>query len=210
MGAPSRRGGRCHGCGLPPELCFCRDVTSFDTVTRVVVVAHYKEQFRVTNSGRLVPLCLQRADFRTRGGPGERLDEEGLGNCAGLGDRRVGLLWADPSAAVLGPDDDPRPWTLVAADGSWRQAQRMIRRERALAALPRVRVPAGPPSRYRLRRQVRDGRLSTCEAVARALGALEGAAVQLHLESVFDRFVARILYTRGDLADISPEYPPTL
>jgi DTW domain-containing protein YfiP len=65
-----------------------------------------------------------------------------------------------------------------------------------------VRLPAGPPSRYVLRAHPDAGCLATLEAVARALGILEGAEVRRRLEELLDRFVQRTLWARGRLRSI--------
>jgi DTW domain-containing protein YfiP len=54
-----------------------------------------------------------------------------------------------------------------------------------------VALPPGPPSRYDLRRPPGDGAVSTLEAVARALGLLEGVAVERALLALLDAFIER-------------------
>jgi DTW domain-containing protein YfiP len=88
---------------------------------------------------------------------------------------------------------------LIVLDGSWSQAARMARREPALRSLPRVKLPPGPRSSYRLRTQQDPARVCTFEAVARALGVLEGPEVQQALESFFRVMVERMLWARGKL-----------
>jgi DTW domain-containing protein YfiP len=60
-------------------------------------------------------------------------------------------------------------------------------------------LPPGAPSRYRLRRDDREGHLSTLEAVARAVSHIEpdGAELEAQLMSLFQRFVERSLWMRG-------------
>jgi DTW domain-containing protein YfiP len=117
-------------------------------------------------------------------------------------DRQAVVLFPSPGAVCLSTLVDGPPVTLVVPDGNWRQATRAVRRSPGMAALPRVTLPEGPPSRYRLRSHPDPQRISTFEAVARALGILEpdGPALQAHLEAAFDRFVERSLFTRGQLA----------
>jgi DTW domain-containing protein YfiP len=96
---------------------------------------------------------------------------------------RVGELAATPGAVLLFPGPgsvdagelagNPPP-VLFAVDGTWHQAEKMLRLSPALAALPRVSVDARRPSGYgELRREPGEVHLSTLEAVAIALGALE-------------------------------------
>ncbi len=62
------------------------------------------------------------------------------------------------------------------------------------------------PTMYRLRHETRDGGLATIEAIARALGVLEGGHVRSALEKVFRAMVERTLWSRGSSAP--PKCPP--
>jgi DTW domain-containing protein YfiP len=79
----------------------------------------------------------------------------------------------------------------------------------ALADVPMVTLPAGPPSVYRLRHEEHIGGLATMEAIARALGILDGHAVQVALERVFRIMIERTLWARGeiDAADVVDGLP---
>jgi hypothetical protein len=81
---------------------------------------------------------------------------------------------ADTSARAGGaaPARD-RPLTLVVLDGTWWQARKLLRLNPALAALPRVAFTPRRPSDYRIRRQPAEHCVSTIEALAEALTALE-------------------------------------
>ena len=63
--------------------------------------------------------------------------------------------------------------------------------------LPRLALPPGPPSVYQLRVEPFEHGLATFEAIARALGILEGRDVQAALEKAFRLMVQRTLITRG-------------
>jgi DTW domain-containing protein YfiP len=114
------------------------------------------------------------------------------------------------SAALLA--QDPRPVTLIVPDGCWREGRRQDGRTDELQGIERVTIAPGPPSRYRLRSQTDPRRLSTLEAVARALEVLEGERgpeVRSALEATLDLIVDRTLRLRGavDLLDEArPEY----
>lgn len=191
---------RCPKCFLHVPICLCAAVRPQAIATRVVVVMHHYEGNKKSNTGRLLTLALDQAEVRLRGRPHTPLDTEGLLNPA----RRVVLLYPTPEAEPIDAAwraADPRPVTLVVPDGNWKQASKVVKREPAFAALPRVTLPPGPPSRYRLRRHPDPDRICTLEAVARALGVLEGPAVRAELERLLDVFVERTLWSRGNLPE---------
>ena len=69
-----------------------------------------------------------------------------------------------------------------------------------LRDVPRVKLPVGAPSQFRLRHEHREDGMSTFEAIARSLGIIEGSNVQQELEAIFKIRVERTLWSRGKLA----------
>lgn len=192
-GRSGRAGGapRCQRCALHAARCICDSLAPRWCATRVAILIHQKETRKTTNTGRLVPLLLANSELRVRGRRGAPLCCEDL-------------VTEPDRARLLFPSDDAEdlrelegPITLIVPDGNWRQARKVVKREPAFARLKRVRLPPGPPSRYRLRHDRDPERLATIEAVARALGILEGPALQAHLEDAFERMVEETLASRG-------------
>lgn len=188
---------RCVACGLHMPLCLCATFDARPTRTRVRLVVHVREAKKSTNTARLLPLLLNEARVRLRGGqdmPDEPVTLDPT--------RRAVVLFPSSGAVCVSTLIDGPPVTLLVPDGNWRQATRAIRRSPEMVDLPHVTLPPGPPSRYRLRNHPDPTRISTFEAVSRALGILEpdGAAVQARLEDAFTRFVERSLYSRGEMA----------
>ncbi len=189
--------GRCERCALHLRLCLCASLQPLMLATRVVVLRHRKERYKPTNSGRLVPLMLSQGEIRVFGARDEVLDTAGFSDPG----RRTVLLYPSPDSKLLARDEgDPRPVTLIVPDSDWRRAYKLATREEKLASVPRVHLPSGPPSMYRLRRHPDPRFLATFEAVARALGILEGPEVQARLEHVFRTMVERTLWSRGQIA----------
>jgi len=126
------------------------------------------------------------------------------------GHARVRELAATAGAAILFPGTGATdaaelagspPPVLFAVDGTWHQAEKMLRLSPTLAALPRVSVDARRPSGYReLRREPGSVHLSTLEAVAIALGALEGKPDRFDpMVAAFHRSVElQLACSRGD------------
>jgi len=187
---------RCPRCRLHASLCLCVLLSRIETRTRVVLVIHRREERKPTNTGRLALECLANSQALIRG------DESSP---------RASLTWdgsTQPLFLYPHPDAVPiarfaaseRAITLVVPDGTWRQAAKVRARVPGLSDVPRVSLEPGEPTAYRLRHETRDGGLATIEAIARALGILEGEHVRSALERVFRAMVERTLWARGQLS----------
>jgi DTW domain-containing protein len=166
---------------------------------------HQLEARKPTNTGRLAVRCLPNSEQVLRGQlDGERPIEDPVaaGPPAWLV-RAAGpvLLFPHEEARPLATfRERPGPLTLVVPDGTWSQAVRARRRVPGLADIPCAALPPGLVSGYRLRHDPRAGRVSTLEAIAHALGVLEGPAVAEALLEVHRIAVERTLQVRGQLA----------
>jgi DTW domain-containing protein YfiP len=179
-------------------LCICAELPRIATRTRIVVLIHSKEQRKPTNTGRMAVECLQNAELVVRG------DRQSSNDRFSPAPSTLPLL--------LFPTEDARPLsefvetelpvTLVVPDGNWRQASKFRRRVQGLADLPAVTLPTGPATCYRLRHESRNGGLATMEAIARALGILDGVAVETALMRVFSLMVTRTLWSRGAIDSV--------
>ena len=165
---------------------------------------HWRESRLTTNTANLAKLALPSCEIRLRGDKKTAVDRASAG---------PSLPEFDPAnAALLFPTEDSielneetakqfsKGLTLIVPDGSWRQAQRVPVREAAIKNIPKLRLPPGPPSNFRLRHSPHEQNVSTFEAIARALGILEGKEVQKQLEDIFLVMVERVLWARGKLA----------
>jgi DTW domain-containing protein YfiP len=195
-GGPTAPGERCPRCVLHLRSCLCASVQPIALATRVVVLRHRRELHKTTNTGRLVTLTLSNGEVRTFGARDQAFDATNLVDPS----QRTLLLYPTTESRELALDgDDRRPVSLIVPDADWRRAYKLVAHEPALAGIPRVHLPSGAPSSYRLRRHTDPRFLATFEAIARALGILEGKAVQEHLEHVFRLMVERTLWSRGQL-----------
>lgn len=193
MGRVSRGPGavsdRCPHCLLRREDCLCADLHKMANTTPVLVVRHNLERHKPSNTVRLAALCLHNIRVVDHGQPHvPPLDMAAL---------------LAPGAALLFPDRDPwpadrpAPTQLVVVDGSWRQARKMVQSLAGLWQLPRFSLVGGPPPGRRLRTPPHPDGMSTVEALALALGVLDGPRVQEHLLDAHARFVNRVLASKG-------------
>jgi DTW domain-containing protein YfiP len=175
------------------SLCVCALIPRLEARTRVVLFIHRFEHRKPTNTGLLAVACLPGSEVRVRGGPA---DDRGPFECPAGSQPLVLYPYEDATPLDQAPLTG-EPVTLVVPDGSWRQASKMYKRVQGLSSVPCVSLPAGPRSTYRLRAEAHDHGLSTLEAIARALGILEGPAMQRAIEQVFLAMVERSLWARG-------------
>ncbi len=167
-----------------------------DARTQLLLVVHREEERKPTNTGLLAARCLPRARVVVVGDRARPPPDPLIA----AGERAV-LLFPHEHAEPLTRYADGAPLTLVVPDGSWRQASKIARRAPGLGSLPRVALPSGTASGYRLRSESRAGGLATLEAIAAALAALEGDALVAPLLAAFHAFVDRTLWLRGALQD---------
>jgi len=83
------------------------------------------------------------------------------------------LLFPGPQAVDVGLLPKTGPLALVVLDGTWAQARKLLRANPRLLHLPRVAFSPRQPSRYQIRKQPQDFCVSTIEALAEVLQAVE-------------------------------------
>jgi DTW domain-containing protein YfiP len=197
---------RCPRCRLLRAECLCALIPTVPTRTRVVLVLHEAEDRKPSNTGRLALSCLPNSALVMRGG------REQASNLAAADWTEHGtpvLLFPHPEAQPIESwCQSDRPVTLVVPDGTWRQAQRVRRRVPGLDAVPCAFVKREEPSQYRLRHTPFPRRLATMEAIAEALGVLEGPQVRQALLDIFQVMVERSLRVRAPAPRTRPRPRP--
>lgn len=161
----------CARCRRPAGFCYCAQLPTLPTTSRVVILQHPRERDMAIGTARMARLCLPNAKLHV----GAHWDGH-PGLAAALADPSYPpiLLYPGPDARDLLAEPPAGPVTLVVVDGTWSQARTVVRDNPVLHALPRYAFAAPEPSRYRIRREPRAEYCSTIEAVMYALGALEG------------------------------------
>jgi DTW domain-containing protein YfiP len=170
-----------------------------------VLIIHQLEARKPTNTGAIAARCLPNSAVVYRGRP--------AGGDGEAGSPAPALapppsLWPDGAQPLLlYPHEEATPleaWrghasplALLVPDGTWRQAART--RARLARGIPCVALPGARADGTRLRTPAHPERLATLEAVALALGILEGAAVEQSLMRVFRTMTERTLWTKGRL-----------
>jgi len=155
----------------------------------VLVLQHPSESRHALNTARLLALGLRNAELRV----GDVFDDPYLGQ---EGDY---LLFPGDQAVTLEElTARDAPLRLIVPDGTWRKARKLLHLNPSLAALPRVALPVGLTSRYRVRKAPMPGALSTLEAVVVALNTLEGAGRYDALLTPFEAMIDAQIDAMGE------------
>ncbi|MBJ6762017.1 DTW domain-containing protein [Myxococcaceae bacterium JPH2] len=187
---PEDLAGRCPRCYLPTALCLCAELPCVVTRTELLIVRHNKEAEKSSNTARMAALALPRCRILPYGAPGKPFD------ASELEAPDTWLLFPDAQPPEPGA---PLPKRLVVLDGSWGQARRMAQRLPVLRRLPGLRLPPPLPDSRRLRRPPHPDGMSTLEAMAGAIGHLEGEEVARPLYDLHELMIDRVLTSRGRL-----------
>lgn len=192
----SRSVHRCILCRFRWDLCVCDTTPRLVLNTKVAVVMHAKEWRRSSNTGHFARFVLPGSKVLMHGAPGERINVDQI---APKGTNPY-ILFPGHGAKPLTPDfvaNIARPVCLILPDGSWGQANQMLKRLPGFAAMPKVCLPHLAPAVERMRRNLSPDRMSTFEALIQAIALLEGEEAASKMQAFYARVHARMLFLRG-------------
>lgn len=135
---------------------------------------HQKETLLTSNTSSLALKMLENSELLIRGG------KEPLEFAPKIGHQPLFLFPSEDSQVLTKEyvNNFKKPIQLVVPDGTWRQAKKFHRREPSLSMLPTVRIEGGLEHIYTLRKSPVEGGVCTLEAIALALGIIEGEEVK--------------------------------
>ncbi len=178
----------CRRCHRPATACWCAGLTPIETATRVVFLQHPREAKVAIGTARIAHLGLAGSELH------EGVDFAEHPRVAELV-ARPGTALLFPGEGAVAPDTlEHPPETLLVIDGTWPQARKMMARNPALRALPRIGFLPRKPGNYRIRREPAAHCVATVEAVVEVLTAFGLTDSQLApLLGAFDSMVERQL-----------------
>lgn len=182
-------GRRCEKCKVNETYCVCRHIKPFSIETNVSLIVHVRELKLTSNTAQFCQKMLpQNTEIFIRG----RVFEE---FSAGPVMKRTGRpLFLYPHEDAIELNDEfrkkyPGPYHLIIPDGNWSQARKVRQREESFTNIMSVKLPSGITSEYGLRKAPQPEWVSTYEAAAWALDALEGAHIKDQLMTFFRSWV---------------------
>ncbi|HLW57747.1 MAG TPA: tRNA-uridine aminocarboxypropyltransferase [Bacteriovoracaceae bacterium] len=182
-------GRRCEECRVNETYCVCRYIKPFQIETNVSLIVHVRELKLTSNTAQFCHKMLpHNTEIFIRGKVYEDFKSEPVMSRSGL----PLFLYPHEDAVELNEDfrsKYPGPYHLIIPDGNWSQARKVRQREEAFKNMMTVKLPPGITAEYGLRKAPQPEWVSTYEAMAWALHALEGGDVKDRLMTFFRAWV---------------------
>ncbi len=178
------------------ERCICEFIPSLQLKTKVSLIIHAKELKRTTNTGRLALLALTNSEMQVRG---QGKTPTALTSLL-RSDYRTLLFYPSNEAIDLTPEfvlQSSLPIQLIVPDGNWRQASKVHYRHPELSEVPRVMISTPNLALDHLRAENTEHGMSTIQAIAMALGIIEGKEVGDTLMNLYLKKLEQTLIGRG-------------
>src|SRR3984893_7542247 len=213
----------CPHCGKPLPLCICDGVTRIDSRIPLLILQHPQEQDRSLGTARLTALHFANAVLKIglswpslAKALGRPVAEPSRWAILYLGSAKAGDLDTESEIVAInrkgGMEDHQRAILkaiegIVLLDGTWRQAKALWGSNPWMLKCQRIILGPKHPSAYgRLRREPRRDGLSTIEAVAMLLAALEKRPeIAATLNGSFERMLARYREVQRAMPELAPK-----
>ncbi len=178
----------CKVCFLHIDRCICESIPSLTLRTKITLIIHAKELKRTTNTGRLALRALTNSEMRIRGQNRETLNLSDLLTSS----YRTLLFYPSDNAVELDHkfvNESALPIQLIVPDGNWRQASKVHYRHHELKDIPRVKISKPNTMELHMRAETTEAGMATLEAIAHALGIIEGEEVK---ETLLKFYIAKL------------------
>lgn len=168
----------CPKCRLHLDRCICAHIPSIDLKTHLTLIIHHRELKRTTNTGQLAIHALSNSQMIVRGRP------------PGPSSTGQSVLKLGYTPLILIPADDAielstqliesitqqtgLPVQLIVPDGNWRQASKVKDRVKELTGVIKIKLPSIEANQQVMRLESKPNGMATLEAIAYALGLIEG------------------------------------
>jgi DTW domain-containing protein len=213
----------CPHCGKPMPLCICDSVTPIENRIKLLILQHPQEQDRALGTARLTARHFKDAVVKIG------LSWPSLSKALGrpvadpsrwavlyLGSAKVADLDTDAEIVAINRKGELEPGQrailgdiegIVLLDGTWSQAKALWWRNAWMLKCQRVILGPKRPSAYgKLRKEPRQDGLSTIEAAATMLSALEKRPdIAETLNASFERMLARYRQVQAEMPELAPK-----
>jgi DTW domain-containing protein len=216
----------CPNCHKPQPLCICDSITPIENRIALLILQHPQEQDRALGTARLTALHFRNAVLKIglswpslSRALGRSVHDPSRWAVLYLGSAKVADLDTDRDIVAINRkgevEDNQRAILkdiegIVLLDGTWSQAKALWWRNAWMLKCQRVILGPAKPSLYgKLRREPRRDGLSTIEAAAMLLAALEKRPdIEATLSAGFERMLAKYREAQALMPELAPKPRP--
>src|SRR5882757_700238 len=213
----------CPNCLKPLPLCICDSIAPIESRISLLILQHPQEQDRVLGTARLAALHFANAVLKIglswpslSKALGRPVHDPSRWAVLYLGSAKVAELDTDRDVVAINRkgevEDNQRAILkdiegIVLLDGTWSQAKALWWRNAWMLKCQRVILGPAKPSRYgKLRKEPRRDGLSTIEAAAMLLAALEKRPdIEATLSASFERMLAKYREAQAVMPELAPK-----
>jgi DTW domain-containing protein YfiP len=215
----------CPNCHKPMPLCICDSIEPIENRIALLILQHPQEQDRALGTARLTALHFKDAVLKIglswpslSKALGRQVADPSRWAVLYLGSAKVAELETDRDIVAINRkgevEDNQRAILkdiegIVLLDGTWSQAKALWWRNAWMLKCQRVILGPAKPSLYgKLRREPRRDGLSTIEAAAMLLAALEKRAdIEATLNASFERMLAKYREAQRVMPELASKPP---
>jgi DTW domain-containing protein YfiP len=216
----------CANCHKPLPLCICDSITPIANRISLLILQHPQEQDRALGTARLLALHFKNAVLKIglswpslSKALGRQVADPSRWAVLYLGSAKVADLDTDREVVAINRkgevEDNQRAILkdiegIVLLDGTWSQAKALWWRNAWMLKCQRVILGPAKPSLYgKLRREPRRDGLSTIEAAAVLLAALEKRPdIEATLNASFERMLTKYRQAQHAMPELAPKARP--
>jgi DTW domain-containing protein YfiP len=176
----------CINCQYPQSACVCHALQPVCSQTEVVVMQHPSEVGHAKNTVRLLKLVLPQTQIYV-GETGEDFIE--LQHYLATQTKPVYVVYPNEHSKTVAKAGASEAVIIIVIDGTWRKVFRMLQLNPWLLNYPSLHLECEDESQYVIRKAKRSDSLSTIEAVAHTLVALNPATDVAPIFAVFNTMV---------------------
>ena len=166
----------CVQCHFHSGQCFCEQLVPVESNIRFTIIMHHREYHLTSNTGRLGRNTLQDCDIILRG-----LEDSAINWSEIIKPEEDTYILYPGEGAIEATKENIKLTSdkkvhLIVPDGSWRQASKVYKREKALRGIPCIMLPQrNYVSNYFLRKAPQENYLCTYEAMSKVVEELESS-----------------------------------
>lgn len=158
----------CSRCQRPEKVCYCHLLKPVANDWPVTLIQHVEESRHSIGTAKIAQLSLKRCQTQIVKDGEEYFQGEQQGSSLS-----PILVYPGEGSITLDEVKDGPVRPLVFLDASWRKSRQMFYQSNYLQSLPTLSFTFPESSRYRIRKEPRQGYCSTLEAIVFILKQLE-------------------------------------